>query len=134
MRSRRAKRWRAEAGPISVAVAGAQRLLELTVAQHSPHGDGELRASVRCDDGGGGEAGDPAAPAMSVEQAAPAMSVDPAAPAKSVDPAAPAKGVDPAAPAKGVDPAAPAKGVEQAAPAMSVDPAAPAKGVQKRPL
>jgi hypothetical protein len=31
--------------PISVAVAGAQHLLELSVAQHSPHGAGELRAS-----------------------------------------------------------------------------------------
>jgi hypothetical protein len=55
------KRWRAEAGPIGVAVAGAQRLLELAVAQHSPHSAGGLRASVRCDDWGGGEAGDPAA-------------------------------------------------------------------------
>jgi hypothetical protein len=47
--------------PIGVAVEGAQRLLELAAAQHSPHSAGELRASVRCDDGGGGEAGDPAA-------------------------------------------------------------------------
>jgi hypothetical protein len=32
--------------PIGVAVAGAQRLLELAVAQHSPHNAGELRACV----------------------------------------------------------------------------------------
>jgi hypothetical protein len=32
VRSRRVKRWRAEAGPIGVAIAGAQRLLELAVA------------------------------------------------------------------------------------------------------
>jgi hypothetical protein len=44
---------------ISVAVAGAQRLLELAVARHSPHSAGELRASVGCDEGGGGVAGDP---------------------------------------------------------------------------
>ncbi len=50
-----------EAGPIGVAIAGAQQLLELTVAQHSPHAAGELRASVRCDDGGGGAVRDPAA-------------------------------------------------------------------------
>ncbi len=61
MSGRRAKRWRAEACPIGVAVARAQRLLKLAAAQHSPHSAGELRASVRCDDGGGGEAGDPAA-------------------------------------------------------------------------
>jgi hypothetical protein len=32
--------------PIDVAVAKAQRLLELAVAPHSPHGADELRASV----------------------------------------------------------------------------------------
>jgi hypothetical protein len=153
VRGWRVKRWRTEAGPIGVAIAGAQRLLELTVAQHSPHGAGELRASVRCDDGVGGEAGDPAADdsvcaglgrggdhwdglnppasAVSGEHAAPAMSEEPAAPAMSVEQAAPAVSVEPAAPAMSIEQAAPAMSVDPAAPAKGVDPAAPAKGVEQ---